>query len=81
MTPALRALFIGTVTYIGYICYDDGCHLVKFARHSSRKEITQTAKKLASLEIVVDKMHMFRHKDKWCKEFDDLNDVSSTWTV
>ncbi len=68
--------------YIDYICYDDGCHLRKFARNPSRKDLTQTAKELATLEIVVDKMHMAGHVDTWCKEncdarrFADLDDVS-----
>ena len=48
---------------IGYVCYDDGCHLRKFARHPSRKDITETAKHIASLEILVDKMHMAGHID------------------
>lgn len=52
--------------YLEYICYDDGCHLRKFARHPTRRNITVTAEKLASVEIVVDKMHMSGHVDKWC---------------
>ena len=53
---------------LGYICYDDGCHLRKFARNPSRMDITPTAKRIASFEIVVDKMHMAGHVDKWCRE-------------
>ena len=65
-----------------YICYDDGCHLRKFARHTSRKDETITAQKLASIEIVVDKMHMAGHTDQWCLTncdphlFSDFNNVS-----
>ena len=31
-------------------------------------DITPTAERIASLDIVVDKMHMAGHVDKWCKE-------------
>jgi len=51
---------------IGYIIYDDGCHLRKFARNPCRKDTTSTSQQLACLEIVVDKMHIAGHKDPWC---------------
>ena len=53
---------------IEYICYDDGCHLKKFAENPCRSAITPTAQKIACTRIVVDKMHMAGHVDKWCKE-------------
>lgn len=68
---------------IEYICYDDGCHLRKFARHPSRRDITVTAQKLASMEIVIDKLHMTGHIDTWCLAncdphlFNDLDNVRS----
>ena len=71
---------------IDYICYDDGCHLRKFARHSSKQDVTPTAQKLASVEIVIDKMHMAGHVDKCCLEncdphlFSDLDRVSKRYT-
>ena len=40
-----------------------------------------TAKLLSNINIVIDKMHMVGHTDKWCKKvcnpnnFPDLNDV------
>ena len=43
--------------FIESICYDDGCHLRKYARHSTGCHLTPTAKKLAEVEIVIDKMH------------------------
>ena len=52
----------------GYICYDDGCHLRRFAQNPTRRDITPTAQRISSLNIVVDKMHMAGHVDKWCKE-------------
>jgi len=51
---------------VGYIIYDDGCHLQKFARNPCRKDTTSTSQQQACLEIVVDKMHIAGHKDPWC---------------
>ena len=56
---------------IDYICYDDACHLKRFAENPIRANLTEEAKKLASVEIVVDKIHMRGHIDPWCKEFCD----------
>ena len=56
-----------------FICYDDGCHLRKYAHNSRRKDLTETTKRLAEIEIVVDKMHMSGHTDKWCKTYCDPN--------
>jgi hypothetical protein len=50
-----------------FICYDDGCHLRKYARNDSRRAVTQVTKRLADIEIVVDKLHMKGHTDKWCQ--------------
>ena len=41
-----------------FVCYDDGCHLKNFARNPCRAHLTPISAKLASLEIVVDKMHI-----------------------
>ena len=43
---------------IGFICYDDACHLKRFARDPMRAGITDQGKQLDSVEMVVDKMHM-----------------------
>ena len=51
---------------IEFVCYDDGCHLRKYARHGIRKDLTPTAQQLARVEIVIDKMHFSGHIDKWC---------------
>jgi hypothetical protein len=55
----------------GYICYDDGCHLRKYACNPIRKDSTVTAQKISHMNIVVDKMHMAGHVDLWCKEHCD----------
>ena len=57
--------------YSKYICYDDGCHLRKFAQYSNRRQQSITTQWLADLEIVVDKMHFKGHTDAWCKQFCD----------
>ena len=75
-------LLILIICSAGYICYDDGCHLRRFAQNPSRKDLTPTTNKIASIEIVVDKMHITGHTDKWCLEncdarkYPDLSDVS-----
>ena len=63
------------------ICYDDACHLKKYATHKDRKVLTATAGRITSMTIVVDKLHFRGHTDKWCQEFcnpykfDELNQV------
>ena len=63
------------VCLAGYVIYDDGCHLRKFAQNPSRREITPAAKRLAEISIVVDKMHMKGHIDSWCKENCDARNI------
>lgn len=65
-------------TYIclaGYVIYDDGCHLRKFAQNRSRRDLTSAAKRLSEISIVVDKMHMKGHVDRWCKENCDARNI------
>ena len=54
-----------------FLYYDDGCHLKKYSQNPSRSSATETTKLLASLSIVVDKMHMKGHTDSWCKKHCD----------
>lgn len=71
-----------TLNTLGYICYDDGCHLKRYAMNPCRCDQTPTTKILSELTITVDKMHMAGHVDAWCKKkcdpqlFLDLNKVS-----
>ena len=39
-----------------YICYDDGCHLRKYAQNPIRRDQTPTTQFLSRMEIVVDKI-------------------------
>ena len=55
--------------FVEFVCYDDGCHLRRYARNPCRSQITPFSVKLASVEIVIDKMHMAGHTDKWCHQY------------
>ena len=48
--------------------YDDAYHLKKYACNPSRRDCTETSKRLASLDIVVDKLHFRGHVDAWCHQ-------------
>ena len=57
-----------TVITLDCICYDDACHLARFARNPCRAELTPQTRQLASVKMSVDRMHMRGHIDKWCKQ-------------
>ena len=59
----------------GYIIYDDGCHLKKFAQNPARRDVTRTAKRLSWTIDSGGKIHMKGHVDQWCKENCDANNV------
>ena len=67
--------------YVGFIVYDDGCHLTKFAINPVRSMLTDTSKKIKDMNTVVDKMHFKGHVDRWCwqhcnpRDFDELDEV------
>jgi len=52
---------------VEFIRYDDACHLRKYAENPVRAGLTAQTKQLASVQMVVDKMHMKGHTDHWCK--------------
>ena len=52
----------------GCICYDDGCHLSKYATNPCLRDLTPTTQAISQMPIVVDKMHMAGHVDARCKE-------------
>ena len=49
------------------ICYDDACHLKKYCMNPKRKRLTAVAERLATMDMVIDKMHFRNHVDNWCK--------------
>lgn len=59
-----------------FLVYDDGCHLRKFSTNPVRSTLTEPARKLASLEIVIDKMHFKGHTDAWCIRHCNPNNFS-----
>ena len=81
MQNGREVLYNVHILITGYIVYDDGCHLKKFATNPVRSCLTPTAKKIAETTIVVDKMHFKGHIDEWCKRhcnpnhFSDLENV------
>lgn len=64
--------------------YDDACHLKKFAMNKSRSKQTETAGRIASMAMVVDRFHFPGHVDAWCKkncnpdDFDELEGVRTS---
>ena len=52
----------------GMICYDDACHLKKFAQNPKRCDLWEVTKLIASKNIVCDKLHFPNHVDKWCQK-------------
>ena len=75
--PKCHSRFI----FIETLCYDDGCHLKKYATNPSRSAMTPVATQLASLQIVVDRMHFKGHTDPWCHEHCDPNKVKDLHKV
>ena len=75
------------VYYVEFVCYDDGCHLRQYARNPCRSQITPCSAKLANVEIVIDKMHMAEHTDKWCHQncnpraFKELENVNYCYLI
>ena len=65
-----------------FVCYDDGCHLRKFACNTSRSTLSETTTRIVNIEIVLDKFHYSNHTDEWCKRtcnlwnFRELDKVS-----
>ena len=74
---------INNFIHTGFIYYDDGCHLRHYANNPFRRDLSPIAKKLATIETVIDKMHMAGYTDEWCFEhcnprsFKDLDNVSA----
>ena len=50
------------------ICYDDGCHLRRFAQNPVRCDLTGTSKLIANLKIFIDRLHFMGHTDDWCRQ-------------
>lgn len=64
-----------------FICYDDACHLKRFARNPVRASLTYHTAQLASVEMAVDKMHAKGHTDPWCKANCDPSNFTALMKV
>jgi len=69
-----------------YVIYDDACHLKKFAMNKTRSTQTDTSRRIASMNLVVDRFHFPGHVDPWCKkncnpdDFSELEEVRVLFT-
>lgn len=50
------------------ICYDDACHLKKFAQNPLRCDQTAVAARINGMEIICDRFHFKNHIDAWCRK-------------
>lgn len=67
-------MYVYTIHYhTGTICYDDSCHLKRYAANPSRCALTATASRLATMNYVIDRMHFKGHVDPWCHAHCDPN--------
>ena len=59
--------------FIGTICYDDCCHLKRYACNPCRSSLTTTARRISAMNFAIDRMHFKGHIDPWCRETCDPN--------
>ena len=59
---------------VEFLYYADKCHLRKFPNNPVRSTLTDTTKKIAAMEIVIDKILFKRHIDLWCRRCCNPND-------
>lgn len=53
--------------WLGVICYDDACHLKKFAHNPVRSTQTALAARITGMQILCDRFHFKNHVDGWCR--------------
>lgn len=51
------------------ICYDDACHLKRFAQNPIRCSKTDIASRICEMEILCDRFHFKNHVDGWCRTY------------
>ena len=61
--------------YQGTVCYDDGCHLKRYACNPACSCLTVTAGHLSLMNFVIDCMHFKGHTDVWCRQHCDPNEL------
>lgn len=79
----LLYMYIRKWSYIppDFLVYDDACHLKKFAINPTRSALTETATRIAKMNIAVDRMHFKGHVDKWCHRHCNPNDYEELRNV
>ena len=55
-------------TILECICYDDACHLKKYAGNTKRSSSSEIGKLISNMQFSVDKFHFGNHIDRWCKK-------------
>ena len=60
--------FIMFLPWLGVICYDDACHLKKFAQNPVRSTQTALAARITGMQILCDRFHFKNHIDGWCRQ-------------
>ena len=58
---------------LGTICYDDGCHLKRYACNPVRSTLTTISSRISAMNFAIDRMHFKGHVDPWCHENCDPN--------
>ena len=51
-----------------FICYDDACHLKKYAQGSGCRNVTLTTQKMAKMEMIIDRFYFKNPVDLCCKD-------------
>ena len=59
MTHLERGILFLSYCYPERTIYDDACHLKKYGVNPVRKEVTAVSKRVAKMDMVVEKLHTF----------------------
>lgn len=67
MVTELDSKNFNSFLFLDCIVYDDACHLLKYSKNPVRKDDTNTSKRIATLEMKIDRFHYRNHVDPWCR--------------
>ena len=67
MTHLERGILFLSYCYSERIIYDDACHMKKYCVNPVQQKVTAVSKRLAKMDMVVDKLQFSNHVDLWCK--------------
>lgn len=60
--------FLKKIKDTNVLFYDDACRLKRYAQNLVRKDASDIARKMATMDMVCDCFHFANHTDKWCKK-------------